>query len=108
MNANYLRAALMPYARGAACSLLQRPGPDAAAEARQKRRARLRRRSEQGSRRAQPRGERRGLDAATDITVDTQYLNRMVTERYLEYFSRKAGEAKAFDKDSSIPRPRDR
>jgi len=40
-----------------------------------------------------------GWTQATDITVDTQYLNSKVTERYLEYFSRKAGEAKAYDKD---------
>jgi peptidyl-dipeptidase A len=38
-----------------------------------------------------------GWTQATDITVDTQYLNSRVTERYLEYFSRKAGEAKAYD-----------
>ena len=40
-----------------------------------------------------------GWTQATDITVDTQYLNAQVTDRFLEYFSRKAGEAKAYDKD---------
>jgi peptidyl-dipeptidase A len=42
-------------------------------------------------------GNAAGWTQATDITVDTQYLNARVTDRYLEYFSRKAGEAKAFD-----------
>ena len=41
-----------------------------------------------------------GWTQATDITVDTQYLNSRVTDRYLEYFSRKAGEAKAYDSDT--------
>ena len=40
-----------------------------------------------------------GWTQSTYITVDTQYLNARVTERYLEYFSRKAGEAKAYDND---------
>jgi peptidyl-dipeptidase A len=40
-----------------------------------------------------------GWTQATDITIDTQYLNSRVTDRYLEYFSRKAGEAKAYEKD---------
>jgi peptidyl-dipeptidase A len=34
---------------------------------------------------------------STNITADTQYLNSLVTDRVLEFFSRKAGEAKAFD-----------
>ena len=38
-----------------------------------------------------------GWTQATDITVDTQYLNARATDRYLEFFSRKAGEAKAYD-----------
>jgi peptidyl-dipeptidase A len=40
-----------------------------------------------------------GWTQATDITTDTQYLNSRVTDRYLEFFSRKAGEAKAYEKD---------
>ncbi|HEV7606752.1 MAG TPA: M2 family metallopeptidase, partial [Steroidobacteraceae bacterium] len=39
-----------------------------------------------------------GWTQATDITVDTQYLNARATDRYLEFFSRKAAEAKAYDK----------
>jgi peptidyl-dipeptidase A len=42
-------------------------------------------------------GNAAGWTQATDITVDTQYLNARVTDRFLEYYSRKAGEAKAFD-----------
>jgi peptidyl-dipeptidase A len=42
-------------------------------------------------------GNAAGWTQATDITVDTQYLNSRVTDRYLEYFSRKASEAKAYD-----------
>ncbi len=38
-----------------------------------------------------------GWTQATDITVDTRYLNSRATERYLEFFSRKAGESKAYD-----------
>ncbi len=38
-----------------------------------------------------------GFAQATYITPDTQYLNARATERYLEYYSRKAGEAKAYD-----------
>jgi peptidyl-dipeptidase A len=44
-----------------------------------------------------------GFTQATHITVDTQYLNARATERYLEYFSRKAGEAKAFDGEKLDP-----
>ena len=40
-----------------------------------------------------------GWTQSTDITVDTQYLNARATERILEFFSRKAGEAKAYDND---------
>ena len=42
-------------------------------------------------------GNAAGWTQATDITVDTQYLNARVTDRALEYYSRKAAEAKAFD-----------
>ena len=42
-------------------------------------------------------GNAAGWTQATDITVDTQYLNARATDRFLEYISRKAGEAKAFD-----------
>jgi peptidyl-dipeptidase A len=40
-----------------------------------------------------------GWTMATDITVDTQFLNSKATDRYLEFFSRKAGEARAYDKE---------
>ena len=43
-------------------------------------------------------GNAAGWTQATNITVDTQYLNAKVTERFLEYFSRKASEAMAYDK----------
>jgi peptidyl-dipeptidase A len=42
-------------------------------------------------------GNAAGFTQATHITVDSQYLNARATERYLEYFSRKAGEARAYD-----------
>jgi peptidyl-dipeptidase A len=42
-------------------------------------------------------GNAAGWMQQTYITADTQYLNSRVTDRYLEYFSRKAGEAKAYD-----------
>jgi peptidyl-dipeptidase A len=42
-------------------------------------------------------GNAAGWTQATNITVDTQYMNARATDRYLEYFSRKAGEAKAYD-----------
>ena len=42
-------------------------------------------------------GNAAGFTQATHITPDTQYLNARATERYLEFFSRKAGEAKAYD-----------
>ena len=45
-------------------------------------------------------GNAAGWTQATYITADTQYLNSRVTDRYLEYFSRKAGEAKAYDKEN--------
>ena len=38
-----------------------------------------------------------GFTQATHITPDTEYLNSRVTDRVLEFYSRKAGEAKAFD-----------
>jgi peptidyl-dipeptidase A len=38
-----------------------------------------------------------GWTQSTYITADTQYLASRATDRYLEYFSRKAGEAKAFE-----------
>ena len=38
-----------------------------------------------------------GWTQSTYITADTQYLASQATDRYLEYFSRKAGEAKAFE-----------
>jgi peptidyl-dipeptidase A len=40
-----------------------------------------------------------GWTQSTDITVDTQFLNAKATERLLEWFSRKAGETKAYDND---------
>jgi peptidyl-dipeptidase A len=44
-------------------------------------------------------GNAAGWTQATNITVDTQYLNARATDRALEYFSRKAAEAKAYDKE---------
>jgi peptidyl-dipeptidase A len=44
-----------------------------------------------------------GWVQSTYITADTQYLNSRVTDRYLEYFSRKAGEAKTYEKDQLDP-----
>jgi hypothetical protein len=48
-------------------------------------------------------GNAAGWTQQTYITADTQYINSMVTEKYLEYFSRKAGEAKAWDKAQIDP-----
>jgi peptidyl-dipeptidase A len=48
-------------------------------------------------------GNAAGWTQATDITVDTQYLNARVTDRALEYYSRKAAEAKAFDGQKMEP-----
>ena len=42
-------------------------------------------------------GNAAGFTQATNITADTQYLNARATERFLEFFSRKAAEAKAYD-----------
>jgi peptidyl-dipeptidase A len=44
-----------------------------------------------------------GWTMATDITVDTQFLNSKSTDRYLEFFSRKAGEAKGYEHDKLDP-----
>jgi peptidyl-dipeptidase A len=44
-----------------------------------------------------------GWTQSTDITVDTQYLNARATERILEWYSRKAGEARAYDNDKLDP-----
>jgi peptidyl-dipeptidase A len=44
-----------------------------------------------------------GWTQATDITVDTQYLNARATDRYLEFYSRKAAEAHAYDQDKLSP-----
>ena len=61
---------------------------------RRSKRADVRRAGEQGPGRAQLREiNAAGWTQSTDITVDTQYLNARVTERILEFFSRKAGEA---------------
>jgi peptidyl-dipeptidase A len=38
-----------------------------------------------------------GWTQATDITVDTQYLNARATERLLEFYNRRSAEAKAYD-----------
>jgi peptidyl-dipeptidase A len=42
-------------------------------------------------------GSAAGWTQATYITPDTQFLNAKSTERYLEFFSRKAEESKAYD-----------
>src|SRR6185369_7252401 len=44
-----------------------------------------------------------GWVQATYITDDTQYINALFTDRYLEFFSRKAGEAKTYAKESLDP-----
>src|SRR5688572_22182818 len=44
-----------------------------------------------------------GWTQSTNITVDTQYLNARATERALEFYSRKAGESKAYDNDKLDP-----
>ena len=44
-----------------------------------------------------------GWTMATDITVDTQFLNSKATDRSLEFYSRKAGETHAYDKDKLSP-----
>ena len=51
-------------------------------------------------------GNAAGWTQATDITVDTQYLNARTTDRYLEYVSRKAGEAIANTAWSVVTPPR--
>jgi peptidyl-dipeptidase A len=38
-----------------------------------------------------------GFMQSTYITADTEYINSLATDRMLEFYSRKAGEAKAFD-----------
>jgi peptidyl-dipeptidase A len=48
-------------------------------------------------------GNAAGWTMATDITVDTQFLNSRATDRFLEFYSRKAGEARAFEKDQLDP-----
>ncbi len=42
-------------------------------------------------------GNAAGWTQSTYITADTQFLNSKATERFLEYFSRKAGRAKAYE-----------
>jgi peptidyl-dipeptidase A len=44
-----------------------------------------------------------GFAQATYITPDTEYLNSLVTDRVLEFYSRKAGEAAAFDPAKQDP-----
>jgi len=41
-----------------------------------------------------------GWTQATDITVDTQYLNSLATDHYLEFYSRRAAQARAYDNDN--------
>lgn len=45
-----------------------------------------------------------GWTQSTYITADTQYLNSKVTERYLEFYSRMAEEAKAYAGQKSDPK----
>jgi peptidyl-dipeptidase A len=40
-----------------------------------------------------------GWTQATDITVDTQFLNALATDHNLEFYSRRAAEAKTYDND---------
>jgi peptidyl-dipeptidase A len=49
-------------------------------------------------------GNAAGYTQATNITVDTQYLNARTTERTMEFYSRKAGEAKAYDGEKLDPK----
>ncbi len=49
-------------------------------------------------------GSAAGFTQATYITADTQYLNARATERNMEFFSRKAGEAKAYDGEKLDPK----
>jgi peptidyl-dipeptidase A len=42
-------------------------------------------------------GNAAGFTQATHITPDTQFLNARATERYLEFFSNKAAQARAID-----------
>ncbi|MDF3018983.1 MAG: peptidyl-dipeptidase [Steroidobacteraceae bacterium] len=48
-------------------------------------------------------GNAAGWTQATNITVDTQYLNAKATERTLEYYNRKATELKAYDSEKLDP-----
>ncbi len=48
-------------------------------------------------------GNAAGWTQATDITVDTQFLNARATERLLEFFSRKANEARRYEKEKLDP-----
>jgi peptidyl-dipeptidase A len=45
-------------------------------------------------------GNAAGWTQATDITVDTQFLNALATDHSLEFYSRRAAEAKAYDNDT--------
>jgi peptidyl-dipeptidase A len=44
-----------------------------------------------------------GWSQLTNISVDTNYLAARATERMLEFYSRKAGEARAYDNDTLDP-----
>ncbi len=44
-----------------------------------------------------------GWVQATNISVDTQFLNALATDRFLEYYSRKANEARAYANDKLDP-----
>ncbi len=48
-------------------------------------------------------GNAAGWTQATNITVDTQYLNAKATERFLEYYNRKATELKAYNGEKLDP-----
>ena len=48
-------------------------------------------------------GNAAGFTQATHITADTQYLNARATERYLEFFSNKAAQARAIDSTGLDP-----
>jgi peptidyl-dipeptidase A len=48
-------------------------------------------------------GNAAGWTQATNITVDTQFLNARATERYLEFFNRKANEAKGYADEKLDP-----
>ena len=96
---NCLLSARRCRARASPSPLTGCSGPQGSDAAAEDRRAGVRRTGEQGLVELNREVNAAGWTQSTDITVDTQYLNARATERILEFFSRKAGEAKAYDND---------